>query len=698
MLGQISANALIRSVIVLMAASVVALLAAGVWGSWRQLDTAARMTAVVEASGHSFKAMHNLRYDRTLTTRGVNGAGLVEADQKTQIRGAREAEMSAARSAIGLLATIEFPDRQSLLADLVRVADKLTALQAETWTAFDQPKASRRAQLGTEYWAEASALIEVLDKVSSRLTTTVKLNDAFVDQMMQIKQLAWMVRQAGGEASVTVSNSMAAGQRPAADALAKYAGFVGQGQAAWTALEETANGMVLPRRLTDAIVAARQSFFAPDYVQTRDRLLKAQIDGTPPGMTVNQWATMSIGRLSSLMPVAEGALETAHAHAVAQYVQAQRRLALQVSLLVLALVVAVGSMALVSRRVIRPLHEIKDAMVKVAAGDLSVDVSFAGRQDEIGALASALGTFKGNAEEKARIEAEQRVRHAQASARQEAVEGHIRAFEGQMRTALEALGGASGQMRATSDGLSQTAEQTNRQVRVVATASEEASSNVQTVASASEQLASSIAEISQSVAKAASIAGRAVEEARETDVTIQGLTEAAGKIGEVVKLINNIAGQTNLLALNATIEAARAGEAGKGFAVVASEVKSLANQTAKATEDISAQIAAVQNVTRETVDAIKRIGGTIGEVSQVATSIASAVEEQGAATQEITRSTQQAARLTKDVLANVSGVTPGADATGSAAQGVKSAAEGLGRQAEQLRHQVDDFLAKIRAA
>ncbi len=224
-------------------------------------------------------------------------------------------------------------------------------------------------------------------------------------------------------------------------------------------------------------------------------------------------------------------------------------------------------------------------------------------------------------------------------------------------------------MRRTSEGMSATSDQTNHQVRAVAAASEEASSNVQTVAAASEELSASIGEISRQVTHAASIAERAVEETRRTDNTVRGLTETAGRIGEVVKLISNIAGQTNLLALNATIEAARAGEAGKGFAVVASEVKSLANQTAKATEEISAQIAAVQKVTQEAVDAIRSIGGTIGEVSEVATGIASAVEEQGAATQEITRNTQEAARRTREVSETVAGVTDGADATGAAAQG-----------------------------
>jgi methyl-accepting chemotaxis protein len=246
--------------------------------------------------------------------------------------------------------------------------------------------------------------------------------------------------------------------------------------------------------------------------------------------------------------------------------------------------------------------------------------------------------------------------------------------------------------------MSGTAERTNTQVAAVAAASNEASSNVQTVAAASEELSASISEISRQVSTAASIAGRAVDEARQTDVTVQGLAEVVAGIRDVVKLISDIAGQTNLLALNATIEAARAGESGRGFAVVASEVKSLATQTAKATGEISAQIEAVQNVTHATVEAMKRIGGTISEVSSVATSIASAVEQHGAATMEITRSTQQAAARTQEVSDNISGVSEGAQMTGEAAHGVKSAAEALNQQTDRLRGQVDDFLAKIRAA
>ena len=324
-------------------------------------------------------------------------------------------------------------------------------------------------------------------------------------------------------------------------------------------------------------------------------------------------------------------------------------------LLAAALALTFGALMLVTRRVIKPLHNMRDAMLKVAAGDLAVDTGYAQRQDEIGALAGALETFKQQAEDKVRIEAQERERNAGAMARQKAIESYVGEFETMVRGSLDQLGDASGKMRTTSDGLSTVSRQTNARVQVAEKASSEASMSVETVAAAAEELSASINDISQQAAHAAGIASRAVGQARETDGTVQGLAKSAGRIGEVVGLINSIAAQTNLLALNATIEAARAGEAGRGFAVVASEVKSLASQTAKATEEISEQISDIQKVAGEAIDAIKGIGGIIGEVNEVATAIAAAVQEQGAATQEITRSTQFAAQGTKNVSDNIIG-------------------------------------------
>jgi methyl-accepting chemotaxis protein len=371
---------------------------------------------------------------------------------------------------------------------------------------------------------------------------------------------------------------------------------------------------------------------------------------------------------------------------------------LQLALLAAALILTFGAMTAVTRRVIKPLHNMRDAMLNVASGDLTVDTGYGERRDEIGALAGALETFKQQAKDKIRIEAQERERNAGATARQQAIESYVGEFESVVRQTLRELGDASNRMRTTSAGMTTVSSQTNARVQIAEKASGEASMSVETVASASEELSASIDDISRQATHAAGIASRAVNRAQETDSTVQGLAKTAGRIGEVVGLINSIAAQTNLLALNATIEAARAGEAGRGFAVVASEVKSLASQTAKATEDISGQIADIQKVAGDAIDAIKGISSIIGEVNEVATAIAAAVQQQGAATQEITRSTQHAALGTKNVSENITGVKADADAAATAAEDVKHASQTLETQSQQLGNQVTQFLGKIRAA
>jgi len=270
-------------------------------------------------------------------------------------------------------------------------------------------------------------------------------------------------------------------------------------------------------------------------------------------------------------------------------------------------------------------------------------------------------------------------------------------FESNVKTVVESVASASTEMEMSARTLSATAEEASSQSTAVAAASEEASTNVQTVAAAAEQLAQSVEEVGRQVQQCSTIASNAVSEAQKTNEEVEGLATAAEKIGEVVGLINDIASQTNLLALNATIEAARAGDAGKGFAVVATEVKSLADQTATATEDISSQISAIQNATENAVKAIKGISGTIGELSEISSAIASAVEEQSAATREIAQSVEQAAAGTADVSQNITGVTSGAQQTGDASAQVLEAASELSKQAETLRSQVDGFLVEVRS-
>ncbi len=368
------------------------------------------------------------------------------------------------------------------------------------------------------------------------------------------------------------------------------------------------------------------------------------------------------------------------------------------TLLVMALAIVASYLA-ARNGVARPLKASIATMNRLAAGDLSADLPVHRSRDEIGQIISALAVFKSNGLEVERMKTEQI--EAETLSVEQRRQDMIRMadqFEGVVGRIVDAVFSASAELEVSAGKLSGTAERSQQLTNLVADASEVASTNVQSVASATEEMASSVNEISRQVQESARIAGEAVEQAQHTNDRVSELAVAASRIGDVVELINNIAGQTNLLALNATIEAARAGEAGRGFAVVASEVKALAEQTAKATGEISAQISGIQAATQHSVGAIKGIGATIGRMSEIASTIASAVEEQGAATREISRNVQQAAQGTTQVTSNIADVQRGASETGSASSLVLSAAQSLSSESNRLKQEVSKFLHSVRAA
>jgi methyl-accepting chemotaxis protein len=364
------------------------------------------------------------------------------------------------------------------------------------------------------------------------------------------------------------------------------------------------------------------------------------------------------------------------------------------AMIVIAVIAGIG----LSKGIAKPIRAMSKAMHKLAGGDVDIEIPGVGQGDEIGEMADAVEVFRVNKIEADRLTEEQRQAQEAQAERTRRIEELCHAFDATSSETVKAVAAAATQMQGSSEAMNATAEATTRQSAAVASASEEASANVQTVATAAEELSSSISEISRQVSQASQIASGAVQQAQDTNAKVQGLADAAQKIGEVVALITDIADQTNLLALNATIEAARAGDAGKGFAVVASEVKNLANQTAKATEEIGTQIGGIQSATIEAVAAIEAIAKTIAEIDEVNSGIASAVEEQGAATQEIARNVEQASAGTQEVSHNIGGVSQAANDTGSAAQEIQSAAGELSVQSERLKSEVDKFLAEVRSA
>jgi methyl-accepting chemotaxis protein len=372
---------------------------------------------------------------------------------------------------------------------------------------------------------------------------------------------------------------------------------------------------------------------------------------------------------------------------------------MEIAILLIASAV-LGAGFFIGRSVSKPLSAMTAAMIELAKGNFAVVLPGLGRADEIGEIAQAVETFKVNAEQKARDEAETKIRQDQIVAQQRRADMIKLAddFESAVGEIVETVSSASTELEASAGTLTTTAVRSQELTTMVAAASEEASTNVRSVAAATEELSSSVTEISRQVQESARMANEAVDQARTTNDRVSELSKAAARIGDVVELINTIAGQTNLLALNATIEAARAGEAGRSFAVVASEVKALAEQTAKATGEIGQQITGIQSATQDSVNAIKEISGTIEKLSEISSTIAAAVEEQGAATQEISRNVQQAAQGTTQVSSHITDVQHGASETGSASSQVLSAAQSLSGESNRLKLEVGKFLDSVRAA
>jgi methyl-accepting chemotaxis protein len=598
------------------------------------------------------------------------------------------------------LAALDFPERDQAVADLGTKIKRLVELQEKTAAAIAQPKSARPAGLGDEFFKEASALMDSLDAWGTKLVKLISLQDPYVDQLMEVKQLAWVMRNAAGDMSLFVSNGLG-GIAPPPDAMQSYNANGAKLDTAWATLNDIVSRLPSTPGLTAAMDKVKNDFYGSDYPALRTKALMQLIAGEPTGMTVDQWSPKSVEKLDMLLNVANAALDAAKDQAAAQAATAWHDLIMQLVLLVGACVLAGGMMLFVSRHVTGPLGAIQGAMLKLAGGDFEVVLPGLERKDEIGAVANAVERFKVLAVDKARNEADAAMarqkaeaeRHAEAARAEAEVQAKVsaeraKASEEQayaFRTLGAALGRladgdftirldddipeayaqirddfnlAIGRLHETIQAVADSTSEVGNAAVEISTATNDLSQRVEEQAASLEETSSSMEEISATVKTNAQnaqqanaltnstrgVADRGGKVVAEAVTAMARIEESSRQISDIITVIDEIARQTNLLALNAAVEAARAGDAGRGFAVVASEVRSLAQRSSEAAKNINDLIAKSSDRVQEGVGLVNRAGTALSEivdsikqVADIVAGIAAASAEQSTGLEQINR-------------------------------------------------------------
>jgi methyl-accepting chemotaxis protein len=675
----------------------VALSTAGFFAALERDTAARRVASLTGVSQQLFGTFIGARQERGAMNAGLFSEMAADADTGVRIASNRQMSETGYGAVVEWLTGTADPRLAPHFTSLTSAHESLAVQRPKADATIHFPKQSRDPSVAQDYRKAVLSYLDAILALTSQIEASLKLVDPMVDQLLMVKQSAWATRNYGGLVAARIENAAAGGKSWSPADIVGAAQDSGRAALGWDQVTDAAARPDAPQAIVDAVARSKDAAAAA-LVSRQQEVIKTLNSGQKTEVPLADMVNLDNTMLTFSVDVANAALAEMVARAGHQMESATKSLILDGLMMIIALMVMALGFIIVYRRVSMPIRRLTQVMRRLADHDLSAELGDTGRADEIGDMSRAVEIFKENMITADRLSEEQQAEQARKERRQIAVDGFIATFDQAVAESLRTLAAASTELNATAQSMSATAAETSDKSTAVAAASEEASANVQTVAAATEQLSASINEISRQVADSSSVAGEAVAQAQRTDGEVQALADSAQRIGDVVKLINGIAGQTDLLALNATIEAARAGEAGKGFAVVASEVKSLATQTAKATDEIAAQVSAIQGATGSAVLAIRAIGETIARVNQIAAAIAAAVEQQGAATREIARSVQQASAGTAEVSTHIVAVSQTASETGAAAGEVLDSAQSLARLSKALRTDIDRFVSDIRAA
>ncbi|GLR89156.1 methyl-accepting chemotaxis protein [Bradyrhizobium iriomotense] len=662
---------------------------AGAIGRYRDSQETGRLAAADKAIFHGVLALRTNRGD-------AQGALLGEDDPRAVIADVEKREQAGYEAIIAAIETVEFARRDEIASKLKQHWGEAAPQFRLFFDEAARPRGERKIERTNPWYEAVTKTIETANLASTAVSNRAWMNDPFIARMIQVRRLAWQVRDRYGiqcsalRPNVNTSKPL---DEPQKLNLAQLNGIVGAG---WTGLDEL---LAAPDASADLVSTAKEARAKTDSAVQQISQLTKNFDGSGrPAVAPQEWNVLCQAPFAPIVAIATKALDQSIARAEAVQEAALTKLVVQSLAFLAALSVTLAGVFVVRNRLVRPVQSLMAAIARISARDYATPVPQSKYPDEFGTMASALESLRESAATAERLGQEREAQQAQQLARSGTVDAACRRFDDTVQAVIHSVAESTRELDATATGVHSLVSESSNQTAAVSSAAEQATNNLETIAAATEELSASVGEISAQVQASARDAREAVAQAERTNGTVEILDQTAARIGEVVKMISAIAGQTNLLALNATIEAARAGEAGRGFAVVAGEVKNLASQTATATEEISRQVAEIQSATGQAVSAIRSIGGAIGGIDEKMTAIAAAVEEQRAATTEISRNFQQAALGTREVTDTIGSVASLNRETGNAGTVLTESVKKMSADADRLRVAVEGFLGAVRTA